>query len=184
MIRDWLWPRDGFTPVSQPALIAWIAGYALFLLYAASNTTGFLFVDNANLMIHEAGHMFFSWGGYYTQILGGTLGELIVPLVCLLVFVRRGETPAIAFCAFWTFENFLYIAAYMGDARRAAMPLVGGDESDWAILFSHWQVLHLDRTIAAWTRGAGWLGMLATIGWLVWMQSRIPARTVAEDARV
>jgi hypothetical protein len=170
-----LLPEDGFKPVSQSALIGWGIAYTLFLLYAAANTTGFLFLDHANLMIHEAGHVFFSWGGYYTQILGGTLGELIVPLVCLLLFMYRGETVAVAFSAFWFFENFLYIATYMGDARRAELPLVGGDESDWAILFSHWSVLHLDTTIAAWVRGFGWLGMLASIGWLVWMYFTNPA---------
>jgi hypothetical protein len=180
VIREWLAPEDGFAPVSQRALIGWGICYALFLLYAAANTTGFLFIDFANLMIHEGGHAVFGWAGYYTQILGGTLGELLVPLLCALVFIRRGETAAVAFSAFWGFENLLYIATYMGDARRAALPLVGSDESDWAILFSHWGVLHLDRTIAAWTRAFGWIGMLAAIGWLVWMHVRSERRRAVE----
>jgi hypothetical protein len=168
-------PEEGLKPVPKSAFIGWTVAYTLFLLYAAANTSGFLLLDHANLMIHEAGHVFFSWGGYYTQILGGTLGELIVPVVCLLLFLYRGETQAIAFAAFWFFENFLYIATYMGDARAAALPLVGSDESDWAILFTHWGVLHLDRTIAAWMRGLGWLGMIATVAWLAWMYFRNPA---------
>jgi hypothetical protein len=173
VIREWLSPDDGFAPLSQPELLAWCAGYVLFLAYAATNTTGFLFIDLANLMFHEAGHVVFGWAGYYTQILGGTLGQLLVPLVCLLVFVRHGATTAVAFSAFWTFENLLYIATYMGDARRSAMPLVGSDESDWTILFTHWGVLQQDTVIAAWVRGLGWAGMLGTIGWLVWMYFRL-----------
>jgi hypothetical protein len=110
------------------------------------------------------------------QILGGTLGQLIVPLACVLLFIRRGETLAVAFSAFWGFENLLYIATYMADARASALPLVGSDESDWTILFSNWGVLHLDRTIAAWTRAAGWIGMLATIGWLAWMHLKTQER--------
>ncbi len=172
MIREWLCPEDGFTPVSRGALVGWGVFYALFLLYAATNTSGFLFIDHANLMTHEAGHFFFSGFGYYTQILGGTIGQLLAPLLCTLVFVRRGETPAVAFCAFWFFQNFLYIATYMGDARTSALPLVGSDESDWTILFSHWGVLIHDRTIAAWTRGGGWIGMLASVVWLGWMNLR------------
>ncbi len=172
MIREWLWPDDGFDPVSRGALIGWGLAYLLFLLYAAANTNGFLFIDFANLMFHEAGHTIFSWGGYYTQILGGTLGELLVPLICVVVFTRRGATTAVAFCAFWCFENLLYIATYMGDARRSALPLVGGEESDWTILFTHWGVLAQDRAIAAWTRGFGWIGMLGTVVWLVWMHLR------------
>ena len=171
-MRDWLLPDEGFAPVSRGALLAWVVFYGVFFLYAAADSSGFLILDHANLMFHEAGHVVFSWAGYYTRILGGTLGEVIVPLVCALVFVRRGETTAVAFCTFWFFENFLYIATYMGDARRSALPLVGGDESDWTILFSHWGVLGDDRAIALVTRAVGWMGMLATVAWLVWMHLR------------
>jgi hypothetical protein len=162
-------PEDGFTPVSRSEFVGWAVAYGVFLVYAALNTTGFLFIDMANLMIHEMGHTMFSWAGYYTTILGGTLGQLLVPLAILLVFVRQGRTTAVAFTAFWTFENLLYVATYMGDARRSALPLVGGDESDWTILFTHWGVLQHDLTIAAWTRGLGWIGMLLSVVWLGWM---------------
>jgi len=40
------------------------------------------FLDFANLMIHECGHPLFSGFGYTAMILGGTLAELIVPLLC------------------------------------------------------------------------------------------------------
>jgi hypothetical protein len=169
---SWLGPPDGFSPVSRGTAIGWGAVFALFLVYAALNSGGFLILDYANLMIHEVGHPAFGWAGYYTMILGGTLMELIVPLACTLVFIRRGETTAVAATMFWTFENLLYIAAYMADARRSAIPLVGADESDWTILFTHWGVIQHDLTIAAWTRGIGWLGMLGTIGWLAWMHVR------------
>jgi hypothetical protein len=170
-----LLPEDGLAPVSRAALTGWLAFYALFFIHAATNTTGFLVIDHANLMFHEAGHAVFGWAGYYTQILGGTIGELLVPVLCALVFIRRGETTAVAATAFWTFENLLYIAAYMADARRSAIPLVGGDESDWTILFTHWGVIQHDLTIAAWTRGIGWIGMLGTIGWLAWMHVKSEA---------
>lgn len=165
------------TPISRGALLGWGVFYGLFLLYAAANTSGFLFIDHANLMFHELGHALFSWAGYYTQILGGTLGQLLVPLACTAVFIHRGQTTAVAFCAFWTFQNLLYVAAYMADARTSALPLVGSDESDWTILFSHWGVLQQDRAIAAWVRGVGWIGMLSSVVWLVWMHLRTSRRT-------
>ena len=171
-----LLPADGFAPVSRGAAIGWSVAFAAFLVYAAFSSSGFLFVDHANLMIHEVGHPLFGWTGYYTQILGGTLAQLIVPIACVLLFMRRGETTGVAVAAFWGFENLLYIAASMADARRSALPLVGSDESDWTILFSHWGVLQHDLTIAAWTRGIGWIGMLATIVWLVWMHVRTDAK--------
>ena len=156
-------------PVSRAAMLGWAVFYLLFLVYAAANTSGFLFLDHANLMIHEAGHVVFGFDGETLQILGGTLAQIIVPAICAVVFFRRRETQAVAFCAFWMFENLLYIATYMGDARTSALPLVGSDESDWTLLFTRWGVLQSDRTIAAWTRGVGWIGMLATVAWLAWM---------------
>ena len=135
------------TPISRGALLGWGLFYALFLLYAAANTSGFLFIDHANLLFHELGHALFGWAGYYTQILGGTLGQLLVPLACTAAFVHPRQTTGVAFCAFWTFQNLLYVATYMADARASALPLVGSDESDWTILFSHWGVLQQDRDI-------------------------------------
>ena len=167
---SWPLPDDGFAPVSRAAFAGWTVGYGAFLVYAWLNPSGFLFIDMANLMIHEMGHTLFSWAGHYTMLLGGSLAQVLVPLACLLVFMRQGRTTAVAFTAFWGSENLLYVATYMGDARRSALPLVGGDESDWTLLFTHWGVLQHDLTIAAWTRGIGWVGMLLTVVWLGWMQ--------------
>jgi hypothetical protein len=163
---------DEFAPVSRQTLITWLVAYSAFLIYAALNTSGFLFIDHANLMIHEVGHAAFSWAGYTLHILGGTLMQILVPLVFGILFYRRRETTAVACAAFWGFQNFLYIATYMADARRSALPLVGADESDWTILFTQWGVLQYDTTIASWVRGIGWIGMLATMGWLAWMHFR------------
>ena len=163
---------NGFTSVSRAALLGWGTVFGGFLVYAKLNTGGFLFPDYANLMIHEVGHTAFGWASYYTVILGGTLLQLIVPLACVLMFIHRGETTAVAATAFWFSENLLYVAVYMGDARRSALPLVGGDESDWTILFTHWGVINQDLTIAAWVNGIGWIGMLGTIGWLLWMYAK------------
>jgi hypothetical protein len=155
-------------PVFRPFGIAWLMFYFLFLLYAAASTSGFLIIDYVNLMIHEGGHFFFSWFGDTIRILGGTLGELIVPLLCFAYFWWKRETTAVAFCSFWFFENFLYIGTYMSDARVSALPLVGADDSDWTILFTQWNILIHDQQIGHTMRALGWLGMLATVSWLAY----------------
>ena len=56
-------PRpDHWTRVSRTGAAIVLTLYFLFLLYAARDRSGFLFLDYANLVIHEAGHYFFSWG--------------------------------------------------------------------------------------------------------------------------
>src|SRR5713101_8223202 len=161
-------------PVSRPTGIAWIVFYLLFLLYAASDHSGFLIIDYVNLIIHEGGHFFFSWFGYTIMILGGTLGELLVPFLCAAYFWWRRETTAVAFCSFWFFENFLYIGTYMADARAGVLPLVGSGEHDWGILFGQWGLLLQDTRIGGTARLLGWLGMLAVCAWLAWQAFRAP----------
>ena len=153
-------------PVSRTAGIVWLCSYALFLLYAYLNHSGFLFLDYVNLLIHEGGHFFFSWFGHTIMILGGTLGELIVPLLCAAYFFWKRETTGFAFSCFWLFENFPYIGTYMSDARAGALPLVGSDESDWTILFGQWGLLLQDQKIGGAMRVLGWVGMIAGVAWL------------------
>jgi hypothetical protein len=102
------------------------------------------------------------------MILGGTLGELLVPLLCGIYFFCQREATGFAFCTFWFFENFPYIGTYMADARTAALPLVGSEDSDWTILFTQWGLLAQDQKIGATMRTLGYLGMLATTAWLAY----------------
>lgn len=155
-----------WTHVSRLGGITILVFYLLFLLYAGHDTSGFLFLDYANLVIHEAGHPFFSYFGHTMMLLGGTLGELIVPLLCAAFFFFHRQTYGLAFSLFWFFENFLYIGAYMADARTLILPLVNGDESDWTLLFEQWGVLACDQRIGHFVRQLGWLGMFAVVAWL------------------
>jgi hypothetical protein len=161
-----------WNPISRSGGSLWLAVYGLFLLHAWRDNTGFLFPDLVNLMIHEAGHVVFSWGGDTLHILGGTLGELIVPLACAVTFFLYRQIYGFAFSAFWFFENFLYIGTYMSDARTSVLSLVNSDESDWTILFTQWNLLAYDQRIGHISRMFGWAGMLAVVGWLAYRTYR------------
>lgn len=159
-------------PISRLGGGFWLFAYALFLLHAWRDTTGFLFPDFVNLMIHEAGHVFFGWGGHTIMLLGGTLGELIVPLLCAAGFLFQRQIYGFTFSIFWFFENFLYIGTYMADARTSALPLVNGDESDWTLLFGQWNILQHDQRIGNFVRFIGWVGMVCILGWLAYQTFR------------
>lgn len=170
-------------PVSLGALIAWLIFYCSFLLYALTNTTGFLFIDNVNLVVHEGGHLLFGWFGHFIGVLGGTLLQWLVPLLLAGFFFVQRETTAFAFCLFFFFENWVYTAAYMADARAMALPLVTvGDPDnavhDWNFMFSQLGLLTHDTAIAAFVRGVGWLGMIGVVGWLAYRYSQKPVPVV------
>ncbi len=75
MELSWQRSEEDWTAVSRAKLVAWLVFYAVFLLHAAINQSGFLVLDHVNLVIHEGGHFFFGWFGYTVGILGGTLGR-------------------------------------------------------------------------------------------------------------
>jgi hypothetical protein len=159
-------------PISRLGAGAWLVLYVLFLFYAWFNAPNFLFPDFVNLMIHEAGHPLFSFFGNTLMLLGGTLLELIVPAACAIYFFFQRQPYGVAFSSFWFFENFLYIGTYMADARMDSLPLVGSETSDWLLLFGQWDLLLYDQKIGHTFRFLGWLGMLATIVWLVYRTYR------------
>ena len=154
--------------VSRVGGIVWLVAYALFLLYALRDESGFLFPDFVNLMIHESGHLFFRWGGETIMLIGGTLGELLAPLLCATFFFVKGQTYGFTFCSFWFFENFLYIGTYMKDARANALPLFNSDIGDWTLLFGQWNLLDADVKIGHAVRVLGWIGMLGAVSWLAY----------------
>ena len=163
--KEWL-------PVSRWATGAWVAFYALFIIYAFSQHGGYLFIDSANLVVHEGGHLLFGRFGSTLGIWGGTILQWLVPLLLAAYFFTQRQTAAFVFCMFFFFENWLYTATYMADARAMALPLVTtGDsdyiEHDWNTIFTSLGVLQHDTTIAAVVRLLGWCGMLATVAWLI-----------------
>ncbi len=170
---------EPWQPVSRGALIAWSACYALFLVYAFRNRQGFLLVDNANLVVHEAGHALFGWFGPTLGLWGGTILQLLVPLLLAASFAYKRQTAATAFCLFVFFENFLYVATYMADARTQLLDLVsigGGDgppEHDWYLMLTQVGLLQWDTRLAAIVRFLGFAGMMASVAWL-WVRGSAP----------
>jgi hypothetical protein len=184
MAQDWVdgW-RSGWHPVPRWALVAWLTFYAAFLLYVFHSHGGFLFIDLANLVVHEGGHLLFGWFGPTLGLWGGTLLQWLVPFLLAAYFFTQRQTASFAFCAFFFFENWLYTATYMADARAMALPLVTtGDpdhiEHDWNSIFSSLGVLPYDTTIAGVVRFLGWCGMLAVVAWIVWISLRPSALSI------
>jgi hypothetical protein len=162
---------EPWKPVSPILLATWLLFYAAFLIYAFSAHGGYLFIDSANLVVHEGGHNLFGWFGPTLGLWGGTLLQWLVPLLLAAYFFSQRQITGFVFCLFFFFENWLYTATYMADARAQILPLVTtGDpdfvEHDFYAIFSSLGVLNYDTKIAALVRVLGWSGMLAVVAWL------------------
>jgi hypothetical protein len=171
--------NEPWQPLARAAALAWVVFFGVFLLYAGANWGEFLLVDQVNLVIHEGGHLLFSWLGPTLTLWGGTLLQWLVPLLLAAWFYWQRQPAGFAFCLFFFFENLLYSASYMADARAMALRLVtvGDPEAsghDWNSILGSLGLLEYDTRVAGVVRFMGWVGMLGTTGWTGWKFWRAP----------
>lgn len=161
---------------AKAALLAALAIWGLSLIGSSvqSNAAGESFMHLVNLPFHEAGHIFFRPFGDFITSLGGTLGQLLMPLIAMFVLLLQTRDPFGASVALWWFgENFLDIAPYINDARAGVLPLIGGNFGhsspygfhDWEYLLTETGLLHLDHQLAQASHLIGSLIMLLALSW-------------------
>lgn len=125
------------------------------------------FLDGVDLIAHEAGHLLFGYFGEFMLVIGGTLGQLLVPAGIGLYFTMRRELYSSTVALFWIGQNLLNISVYVKDAAAMELPLVsiGGGESihDWNWLLLKFNVLAWDQTIGNCVYGLGVLIMVASV---------------------
>ena len=169
--------EEDWKPVPRAILIVACVFYVLFLVQAARGSGPFLMIDLVFVPIHEGGHLLFRFCGEFLGVAGGTLLQLSVPLMLATYFVFQRHVQGAAFCLFFFFEQLLPVATYMADARAQELPLLTvGDADyvihDWNYLFGKVGLLPHDTQIATAVRVLGWIGMLATTGWMVYRSLR------------
>jgi hypothetical protein len=161
---------------SRAALLAALAVWGGRLVFAgiASNAAGESLLHLVNLPFHEAGHVLFRPFGTFVTSLGGTLGQLLIPLICLLVLLFRSRDPfGAAICLWWLGENFLDIAPYVNDTRAGELPLLGGNFGhsspygfhDWEFILTELGLLRYDHLLAAASHHFGALLMAGALLW-------------------
>ena len=138
----------------------------LFLAYGGGYSRFIPILDHANLAFHEAGHVFFGFFGATLGLYGGTLGQLVFPVVVFVSFYRRRQAVQAAFALLWCCQNLLNIARYAADARAQQLPLVGGGDHDWFNIFFRWDALQSDKSFAATLTTLAWLGMVLSFVWI------------------
>lgn len=125
-----------------------------------------------DLIFHEAGHILFSPFGDFLTTLGGSLLQVIVPIVCAVAFLTTNrDLFGAAVMAWWTGQNLLDVAIYINDARALQLTLIGGhtgaevEGHDWERILTMTNALHLDHRIAMSVQSAGALLMVGSLAW-------------------
>lgn len=159
-----------------------VAGVRLIVNLPSSEFAGQSFFHNISLPFHEAGHIIFRILGDFAGVLGGSLTQVLIPLVCLIAFLKRSDVFAASFALWWAGQNFIDMAPYINDARAQQLILLGGVTGqdvpgyhDWNNLLGHLGLLNLDHAIAGTSHFFGALLMTAAFIWggiILYMQYR------------
>lgn len=168
------------------------AGRLLFLLLLAWWTWRFLvwpmredvigssFLHVVSLPFHEAGHIIFSPFGLFMMTLGGSLTQVLVPVICGIAFLTTSPSPfGAAVMCWWAGENLMDVAVYINDARSLTLILLGGhtgaevEGHDWERILQMTNLSIHDHQIAWTVHG---IGAVMMVGALVWGALRLGER--------
>ena len=157
----WTW-KFAFTPLGEDAMDA--------------------FIHLPNLVFHEAGHLIFSPLGQFMTVLGGSLMQVLIPVIAAIAFIRQEQPFGAAICVWWAGQNLVDLAPYIADARALKLMLLGGrtgaevEGHDWEFILMRLRLLHRDQAIG---RVAHALGMLIMTGSLAFAVRSIVRKTDA-----
>ncbi|MFQ5509515.1 MAG: hypothetical protein ACE5FN_09300 [Leptospirillia bacterium] len=132
------------------------------------------FLHNALLIFHEAGHLLFIPFGRFMTIAGGSLMQLLVPLIVIATFLFQ-STPnpfGAAVGVWWLGISLIDLSPYIGDAQSLKLMMIGGfiaedvpDAHDWRNTLYSLNLLRFDREIAS---AAHYTGSLLIGTGLLW----------------
>lgn len=138
------------------------------------------FLHLVHLPFHEAGHVFLMPFGRFLSVLGGSLFQVAIPLLCAAVFLLKNRDAfAASVTLWWAGQSLMDLAPYVADARALRLPLLGGrtgaevEGHDWEYLLGTLGLMSHDVTLGRLCFALGALTMLAALGWggaLLWRQ--------------
>jgi hypothetical protein len=138
------------------------------------------FLHLVHLPFHEAGHVLLMPFGRFLSVLGGSLFQVAIPLLCGAVLLLKNRDPFAASMTFWwAGQSLMDLAPYVADARALRLPLLGGrtgaevEGHDWEYLLGSLGLMNHDVTLGRLSFALGALTMLAALGWgaaVLWRQ--------------
>lgn len=166
------------------ALAAW--GFELIAMDYRSGGIMDSFLHGPLLVFHEAGHVLFMPIGHWMSVLGGTLGQLLMPALLGGALLLKNRDPFGAAVGLWFLGvSLLDVAPYVYDALQPQLMLLSGQIGeagghDWIYLLSSLGWLHKSQWLGALVHKLGALTLIASSIWAL-LLLRLQHRRVAGD---
>lgn len=133
------------------SLKKWIPSLILapLCVYLCLHRGTYTFIDNADLVIHEAGHIFFYIFGKFIYTAGGTLMQMILPSIIIWYFFRNHYRLGTQISMLWLGQNLINISVYAADAQAKKLHLLGGNKvyHDWAYMLGSLGITQYDAYV-------------------------------------
>lgn len=172
----------------RAALLAGFAvwGLVLIRLDYRVGEFGATFLHRPLLVFHEAGHLIFRLFGEWVSVLGGTLGQLLMPLLLAGALLLKNRDPFGAAIGVWFVGvSLLDVAPYIYDALDPQLMLLSGSTGeagghDWIYLLDSLGIISRAHLLGALTHKLGALVLLLALAWAAWLL-RLQYRRLAGD---
>ncbi|HEX8566389.1 MAG TPA: hypothetical protein VF648_12160 [Pyrinomonadaceae bacterium] len=145
--------------------------FTIYFLWCAYSPIDAVFLHFVHTPIHEAGHVFFRFFGEFMGIAGGSLFQVVVPLVFFGYFVWQEKPFSAAIVLFWVGQSITDVSVYAADAVVMQLPLLSGVTGseggfhDWNYLLTETGLLRHTNLIANLLRFFGTVTIiLASVG--------------------
>ena len=134
---------------------------SVYFLWIAWDPMQGSFLDNVDLPIHETGHLLFRPFGEFMMIAGGSLFQVIYPLVFAGYFAWRRQFYSMAIVMLWVGQSILNVWVYASDAIVMQLVLTSGFTGsegsfhDWNYLLTATGLLESTKGVAKVIRFVG-----------------------------
>ena len=166
---------------ARAALLAALALWSFFLMRMDYRTGEIAqsFLHRPLLVFHEAGHVVFMAFGQWLMVLGGTLGQLLMPMLLAGALLWKNRDPFGASVGCWFLGvSVMDVAPYMFDALQPQLMLLSGSTGenggphDWIYLFDSLGLMPRAQMIGGLIHKIGALLVLLSLGWGAWLLRR------------
>jgi hypothetical protein len=135
------------------------------LTFRGGGVPGFL--HGIDLVFHEAGHVIFGFFGEFIAVLGGSLNQVLMPLIATIAFWRTRQWASATVTLWWTGQSLTDVAIYAADGRAKALPLLAeGLIHDWGYILGRLGLRQSAETVGRAIFALGALTMLAALALL------------------
>ncbi len=163
-----------------------VIGYVVFFLWGwwfiSTNGSwidiGDSFMHNINLVFHEAGHILFIPFGRFMMILGGSLFQILLPLIIMVAFLKQQDNFEASIMLWWCGQNFIDISPYIADGEYRSLPLLAGmgeESHDWGNLLTMMDMVDKAYYLGRTSFITGSVIIVISLAWgayVLWQQRR------------